>query len=181
MNPFHDSDYVNKSQEALVEFFEPCGNAAENFHALKKVFDEMSGDVFRRVQGARNFSVAPRWNDCLHARGQCQFDDRIGIVALVGEKRFRRQALYQAWQFANIGEVARRQLEAQWITQRVTNGVNFGVQAATRDANRLGTIFFSAPEDAWCALQEVESIMISSISGFLSASKIASKWPLSHQ
>ena len=148
MNLFHDSDYLNKSHEALVEFFEPCGGAAENFHALEKVFDEMPGDVSRRVQGTRNFSVALGWNDCLHACRQYQFDDCVGIVALVGEKRFRRQALYQARQFANIGEVAKRHLEVQWIAQRVANGVNFGVQAATRDANRLGTVFFSAPEDA---------------------------------
>ena len=45
MNPFYDSDYVNKSHEALVELFEPRCDAAENFHALKKVFDEMPGDV----------------------------------------------------------------------------------------------------------------------------------------
>ena len=47
MNPFHDSDYVKKSHEALVELFEPCCDAAENFHALEKVFDQMSGDVSR--------------------------------------------------------------------------------------------------------------------------------------
>ena len=43
MNPFHDSDYVKKSHEALVELFEPCCDAAENLHALEKVFDQMPG------------------------------------------------------------------------------------------------------------------------------------------
>ena len=47
MNPFHDCNYVNESHEALVELFEPRCDPAKNFHALKKVFDEMPGDVSR--------------------------------------------------------------------------------------------------------------------------------------
>ena len=45
MNPFNDSDYVNESHEALVELFEPRCNPTKNFHALKKVLNEMPGKV----------------------------------------------------------------------------------------------------------------------------------------
>ena len=45
-------------------------------------------------------------------------------------------------------KITRSQFEAKRIAQRVANGVNFGVQSATRDANRLGPSFFCAPEEA---------------------------------
>lgn len=148
MDPFHDSGYVNETHEALVELLEPRRDSAKNLHALKKVFDEMPRAISHRIQRAGQLSIASGWNDCLHAAGECQFDDRVGVIALVGEKCLRRQALDQFRQLANIGEIAWRQFEAKRIAQRVANGVNLGVQPATRDANRLAASFFSAPEEA---------------------------------
>jgi len=49
MDPFHDSGYMNESHEALVELLEPRRDPAKNFHALKKVFDEMACEVSRQV------------------------------------------------------------------------------------------------------------------------------------
>ncbi len=148
MYPFHDSGDINESQEAFVELFEPRCDPAKNLHALKKVFDEMPCKISHRIQGAGQLAIFLRRDDCLHAASERQFDDRVGVVTLVGEKCLRRQAFNQFRRLANIGKVARCQFEAKRITQRIANGVNFGVQSATRDANRLGATFFSAPEEA---------------------------------
>jgi hypothetical protein len=142
-----DSSYINEAQEALVKLLEPRRHPAKDLYALKKVFNKMPRKISCRIQRPRQRSIASRWNDCLHAAGKRQFDDCVGVIPLVGEKCSRRQAFYQFRRLANIGEIARRQFEEKRITQRVANSVNFGVQSATRDANRLGAAFFWAPEE----------------------------------
>ena len=94
MCPFHDSGDINESQEAFVKLLEPRCDPAKYLHALKKVFDEMSGKISCRIKGPVQLSIFSRWNDCLHAAGECQFDDCVGVVPLVGEKCLRRQAFY---------------------------------------------------------------------------------------
>lgn len=87
----------------------------------------MPRKISRRIQRPRQLSISSRRDDCFHATGDRQFDDRVGVVTLVGEKCLRRQAFYQFRRLTNIGEITGRQFEAKRIAQRVANGMNFGV------------------------------------------------------
>jgi hypothetical protein len=73
---------MNETHEALVEFLELRRDPAKNLHALKKVFDEMPREISDRIQRAGQLSIAPGWNDCLHAAGECEPGCRLCGSAL---------------------------------------------------------------------------------------------------
>ena len=119
---------------------------------------------------------AVRWNNCLSACVLNGGSKAIGVVALVGEQVFEGKTLDQALCLTDIGDLACRQDEADWIPEGIDGDADLGAQAAARTPDRL--IFaspFWAPAACWCARTMVESMIRYSRSGF-SPSSVKSRF-----
>ena len=78
-----------------------------------------------------------RWNDGLGAR-LCDVGTKpIGIIALVGQQMFERNAADQVLGLKDIVHLATGQDEANGVAKRIHTGTDFGAQAAARTPDRL--------------------------------------------
>lgn len=78
-------------------------------------------------------------DDCNSPTGPNVVDQRIGIVAFVGQYRVCLQTVEQRFDLRYIGHLATAQQPAYWIVQCIIDCMNLGCQSAERAANRLRT------------------------------------------
>lgn len=125
----------------------------------EEALDEVALAVERRVDGPLNLAV-PRCRDVgLAARLAHQIDDRLGIIAAVGDKRScGRQAAEQVWADRLVGGLPCRDDEADGQALRVDDGVDLGGQSSTRTANGVIRAPFFPPAACWWARTIEESI-----------------------
>ena len=75
-----------------------------------------------------------------------RLDQRVGIVALVGNEGIGIDTREQRLGLRNIGGLTRRERECDRVAERVDDGVNLGRQPAARSADGLVVaVFFWAP------------------------------------
>ena len=110
----------------MQEGIEPIGkfvvsgcDTAELLEAIEESLDEVSCLVAMPVDLALGFPVATRRNDGFGPRGFDGGDQRIAVVALVGDDCFGQDALDQGSPLGDIGHLTRRQNEANGVAQRI--------------------------------------------------------------
>jgi hypothetical protein len=127
---------MHKAQKRDVELVMAGGDTAKDLHALEEVFNQMARLVAVRVQDALVFfAVDPAGDDELHATLFCGLDNLVRVVRLVSQKRLGFQPIEQC-------------------------GRRLGVVALA-----CGPLILRAPAEDWCARQQVESTITSSMSG----------------
>lgn len=72
-------------------------------------------------------------------------NERIGVVALVGDHALRLDALNERGRFADVGHLASGQTPTQRVAQCFDCSVNLGTQSAPATSERLVSRFFWAP------------------------------------
>ena len=145
MEPLHDGGEVDEPQEISIQFFVAGGEPSKNLHALEEVFYEMASFVALFVQGAWMLAIRFAGNDHSHALALCSAHDFIGVIGFVGDERPGGNALEQFSCRLAVVSLTRRQYKPHRVAMGVTQGMNFGIQAATGDANGLLASNYSAP------------------------------------
>ena len=136
---------MDKPQKRRVELFEARRDAAKDFEPLKKILHQVARPIALNVQGARLPAMLSGGNDGPHAAPFGHLDNGVGVVAFVGQQGAGVKALDKLGGSRAVRFVARPKEKTQGVAQRVAGGVDFGVQASPREANRLRASFFWAP------------------------------------
>lgn len=124
-----------------------CGDGAELLELAEEVLDEVARGVEIAVERLRS-SAMPLGRDGrgLACLAQPVEHALIGVIGAIGEQRRRLQSRQQHVAAAKVMRLARRQVKADRIAQRVDQGMDLGAQPASGGADGfLGAIFFAAP------------------------------------
>jgi hypothetical protein len=106
----------------------------------EEALDEVALAVKRRIDGALDLAVAAGRDVSLAPGLAHQVEDRLSVVAAVGDERpGGRQVGQQGWSEGLVGGLARRDDEADGQALLVDDGVDLGRQSAMRTAD--GVIF----------------------------------------
>lgn len=102
----------------------------------EEALDEVALAVEPRVDGSLDLAVAGRRNVSLAPSLAHQIEDRLSVVAPIGDEGLGgRQVGQQGWSECLVGGLARRDDEADGQTLRVDDGVDLGRQSSTRTAD----------------------------------------------
>lgn len=147
----------------MSEFVVSSGKTAELLESIEEALDKVAHLVAFPVKGARGQSMAPRRNHGFSPRGCNRFDEGVAVIAFVRHDRLARDEFNQRRPLRNVGRIATRQDQPQWIAQRIDAGMNLCGQPAARTTDRLiATVFLGAPAACWWARTTVESMNSSS-------------------
>ncbi len=125
----------------------------------EEALDQIALAIDRRIDGALDFAVATGRDVGLAASAPDQVDDRLSIVAAVGdESARRRQAAQQPRANRLVGGLARRDDKADRQAVLVDDGVDLGRQSSTRTADGVILAPFLPPAACWWARTMDESI-----------------------
>lgn len=154
---------MQEGVKTIGELVVAGAKAAELLEAIGKSFNEVARLVALPVVPALCVAVAARRNDGFGTGGLDGGNQGIAVVALVGNDSLRRDGLDQGSALGDIGDLARRQNEANRITQRIDAGMDLRGQSTSRAADRLiATVFLGAPAACWWARTMVASMKTSS-------------------
>lgn len=132
-------------------FFIARCHASEVLELAEEIFHEVALFVEMKIRWPWIFSIRLGRDDDLHpfCRG-CRYDE-VGIVAFVGDEIFAVRCFDKTRCFADIGDVSRRDMEMDGVTQSVHQSVDLGGKTTARASNtlRLGPPF--PPALCWCA------------------------------
>jgi hypothetical protein len=148
----------------------------------EEALDEIALAVEGEIGLSGVFAVGFRRDDRRDTARFERFDERVGVVALVGEKGIGLDLIEQRHGLGDVGCLAGRQGQRNGITERIDDGVDLGRQSTARSADGLvRAVFFWAPALCWCARTLVESIdMYSASASIDKISKTRVKTPLMH-
>src|SRR2546423_4876584 len=145
---------------------------------VEEALDQIAVLVDVLVVGDGLRSRSGRWNDGRRP-GICDAGAKpIGVIALVGQQMFERNAADQVLGLDDVVHLATGQDEANGVAKRIHAGADLGAQAAARTPDRLIFAPPFAPAACWWARTMVESMIRYSKSGFsTNAWKIRSQAP----
>lgn len=160
----------------MVGFVASHGDAFEFLEFAEEVFDEMAPFVNLGVDGDRFETIVALGNDDAGATLIQLGDDPVGIEGFIRDQRAEGDAVDQRGNADRVVALARQEMEADQITERVGEGEDFGGPATLGLAYGLA---LSPPFEPWpwrWTLTMVPSIMANSKSGSSdTASKILLK------
>jgi hypothetical protein len=104
---------------------------------VEEALDEVALTVESKVGLARVFAVGLRGNDWRDAAVLERLDERVGVVAFVGEKGFRLDLLQQRLRLRDVGRLPRRERQCDRVAQRIDEGMYLRRQAAARAPDGL--------------------------------------------
>ena len=122
---------------AWVGFVAAHGDALELLEFAEEVFDEVSPLVHLLVDLERVSALRALRNDDLGAAFVHVFDDPIGIISFVGDQRAELDAVDERRDADRVVAIARQQLEAHEIAERVGQRDDLRRPAAFRLADGL--------------------------------------------
>ncbi|TCK32712.1 hypothetical protein B0G84_8568 [Paraburkholderia sp. BL8N3] len=157
----HDGD---KGEVTVGEFVISSCDATEMLDTVKKAFDQIALTVQHTVITTLNLAVRAWWNDGFGSTGANAFDKGIRVIALVCDDRLEAQSVDQLLRARNIGHLSFGKNQSQRSTKRIHSQMNLGAQSSARSPESLGSVFFRAPAECWCARMTVESISTCSTS-----------------
>src|ERR1700722_20404430 len=115
-----------------------CGDAAELFELVEEALDDVALLVELGVIGTLEGAVPLGRNNRLGV-ALCDLGAQvIGVVALVGDRDVRGEALNQLVRESDVVALAWRADQAHRVSQRIAGGVDFGAQAAAGATKALG-------------------------------------------
>ncbi len=103
-------------------------DTAPAFEVQDGIFHQVAQFVEIRVVGARRFAVAARRNLCLHPLFGGLFDDRVAVVAFVGDQVFGFQSLDQRASRCAIRHGTRCNKDSDRHTMRIHGQMQLGVE-----------------------------------------------------
>jgi hypothetical protein len=83
--PDEDGGELHHGEEVGGELLEAHGNASVALDALEEVLDQTAFLVEVVVEFSRLFSAGSGWDDGCAALRKSLVDDRVGVIALVGD------------------------------------------------------------------------------------------------
>jgi hypothetical protein len=143
--PYEDCGEVDHGKEVGGELFEPHGDAAVALDALKEVFDETALLVEMAVEFSRLFSAGSGRDDGCAALRASLVDDRVGVVALVGNDVGVVNAREQLLGLSYIVDLSLGEVEMNRIAEGVDTSVNLRGRSSAGTPDGLRPRFFSAP------------------------------------
>jgi hypothetical protein len=113
---------------------------------VEEAFDEVALAIEREVARTLRLAVGFRWDDGRDLAGFKRRDQRVGVVALVGEHRVGVEVFEERLGLRNIGDLSSCDRQCDGVAERVGHGVDLRRQAAARPADGLVfAVFFWAP------------------------------------
>ena len=99
------------------------------------------------VQSALLDTIALGWDDGLGVQVGKEGEECIAVVPFISEDRLGLLSGQESLRLGNIRPLTRREDEANWIAQRITQRMDFGREAAPRTTQRLrlSCTFFVLP------------------------------------
>jgi hypothetical protein len=140
---------VNSGEEIPGEFVVTCGNSPKVLEFIEEALDEIAFAVESVVASPLGLSVGlgrDDGNDFALGQG---VDERIGIERLVADQGIWIGGFNQRFRASQIVGLTWREHQFDGISQSIDKRVDFGGQSAAGSADRLFTVFFSAPALCW--------------------------------
>lgn len=136
---------MHHAEEVGGELLEAHGNAAVAFDALKEVLDQTALLVEVAVEFPRLFSAGSRGDDSCAALRMSLVDDRVGVVALVGDEVSVMDAREQRLGLGYVVDLSFGEMEMNRIAEGVDTSVNLRGRSSSGSPDGLRSCFFSAP------------------------------------
>jgi hypothetical protein len=136
---------VHHSEEVGGQLLEAHGDATVALDALEEVLDEMAFLVEMAVEFPRLLSAGTGRNDGDATLRAGLFDDRVGVVALVGEDVGIMDAGEQPRGLGYVVDLPLGEVEMNRISEGVDTSVNLRGWSSSGVPDRLGSRFFRAP------------------------------------
>lgn len=112
--------------------------AEEAFHQIAVVVQVL-------IELALDEAMTSRRDDGFNVAASKVFEDRVGVVGLVGAKRARMQILKQWQGLWAVAGFTTGEAKSGKTAQPLYQGMNLGAQSAAGSPERLITVFFGAP------------------------------------
>lgn len=82
-------------------------------------------------------SIRLRWDHDLHVSLLDRVDDRVRVVALVGDEALPLRRRYERRRLADVVDVPRREMDVEGTTETVHESVDLGGETSARASNTL--------------------------------------------
>ena len=137
---------MNGSEEGVRQFVVAGCDGPESLEFAEEALDEVAFAIEGEVGFALDASACVVRNDRGDSALIQGFDQGVGIVSLVSEKRFRFDLFEQGCRLGQIVSLARGKRQSDRIAQRVDDGVDFRCQPSSGSSDGLiSALFFRAP------------------------------------
>jgi hypothetical protein len=131
--------------EVLFEFVEACGESSELLEVSEGAFDAVSLSIEGAVEAALDDTMRAWRDDGGDAAFAEMVEDRVGVVASVGEYRLRAAIAEQRDGLGAVVSLAARQHEAERQPKRIGKQMDLGRQtSSTPPQSALRSPFFRA-------------------------------------
>src|SRR3982751_5770246 len=136
IEPDESGDQVNAGQKASCGLVVAGGNGPELLELGEEVLDEVAGLVEVFVKGARRLAAFARWDDRrLAGLGQRLAHALVGIEGFVGDERLGLKLREQRIRSSQVMLLTVGEMEADWIAERIHQGVDLGGQPTPATAD----------------------------------------------
>jgi hypothetical protein len=146
-------DYANQldgGKECISELVVARGDGTEVFEFVKEPFNEVALAIQGEVSVSLLKAIRLGRDDWLYSPLLKGFDQGIGIIGFIGQKRFGGDLIQQRLGLTDAGRLARSKRQSDRIAKRIDDGVDLGGQSATGAADGLIlSFFFLAPALCW--------------------------------
>jgi hypothetical protein len=136
--PDSDGGEFDEAHEVDEQFVVSGGDTTELFKLIEEALDDIALLVEIYVVGTLELAVSFRRNDGFGAVLGDRFDEVVGIIALIGDRYARRDAIDKIMRKSDVIALSGSADQTDRIAESVAGGVNFGTQPAPRPAQALG-------------------------------------------
>ncbi len=125
------------------EFFIARGDASELLELAEEAFHEVVRLVAVSIIVPWCVAIRARRDNGKGALGLDMLDQRIGIIALVGDYRGPPARFFEQRRgLGDVGVFAAGEREGEGVAERIDEAVDLGAESATRAAQSLWVLFF---------------------------------------
>ena len=104
---------------------------------VEEPLDEIALTVEGEIGFARLAAIGFRRDDGRDAPLLERLDQRVGVVALIGQERFGLDLVEQRHRLCDVGRLTRRERQRHGVAERIDDGVDLGRQPAAGSADGL--------------------------------------------
>ena len=113
---------------------------------VEEALDEVALAIEGEVGRSGLLAVGLRRDDRRDVTPLERFDERVGVISLVGDQSLGPEAFEQRLGLRDVGGLPRRQRQRDRVAERIDDSMDLGRQAAARAADGLVlAVFFWAP------------------------------------
>ena len=153
MSSVEPEQYANErhgSNESIGELVVARRDGPVLLEFAEEALDEVALAIEGKIGFAGLAAIGFRRDDGRDAALSERRDQRVGVIALVGEECVRLDLIEQRHRLCDVVRLPRRQRQRHGVAERIDDGVNLGRQPAAGTADGLVlAIFFWAPALCW--------------------------------